>query len=85
MIRCIRCHRPMKHASDSGMGPRCFAVVGKPVAAVDRDLFGYDVPAAASAAIERLRVCIESLALKAVMAVRHEAAAARRRLGVWAA
>lgn len=26
-MRCIRCHRPLKHASSTGMGPVCLRAV----------------------------------------------------------
>lgn len=83
-MRCIRCHRPMKHASASGMGRVCTAKEGIVIPAIGRDLFGYDVPAAAAAASERVRIHIEMLYVDACISLRHEAAAARRRLGIWA-
>jgi hypothetical protein len=84
MSYCVRCHRPLRLPSVDGYGPVCRKTI-QPIPVCDRDLFGYDIERGVTAAIERLRVCIESLAVDALMAVRHEAAAARRRLGVWAA
>jgi hypothetical protein len=83
MPYCVKCHRPMKQASPDGYGPVCRRTV-KAIQAVERDLFGFDVPAACAAASERVRVHVEGLAVDAVMALRHSFAAARRRLGVWA-
>jgi hypothetical protein len=83
--RCIRCHRPLKREGVDGLGPKCFAKVGKPaIPEHGRDLFGFDVEAAAQAASERVMVHIQSMAVDAAIAVRHSFAAARRRLGVWA-
>lgn len=82
-MRCIRCHRPMKHATTSGMGPVC-GKSAKPLPKVERDLFGYDVTAAAEAARETVRVHIEALAVDAQLEIRHAFAAARRAHGVWA-
>jgi hypothetical protein len=83
-MRCTRCKRPLKVASPSGLGPVCYAKAGKEIPTVERDLLGFDVPAAAAAACERVRVHIEIAAVDALMAVKHQAVAARRRLGVWA-
>lgn len=83
MTHCIRCHRPMKHASESGLGPKCAKTV-KPVEKHERDLFGFNEALACEAARARVHVLIESLTVSARIAVRHEFAAARRRLGVWA-
>lgn len=82
-MRCIRCHRPMKHATATGLGPVCGKAVA-PTPTVERDLFGFDVPAAARAAVERVTVHVQQLAVEAHVAVRREFAAARRRLGVLA-
>lgn len=76
--RCHRCHRPMKQ--DTDLGPKCRRIAA--AAAPASDLFGHDIPSAAKAATERVRVCIEMAAMDAKMAIRHEAAAARRRCGV---
>jgi hypothetical protein len=82
-MRCLKCHRPMLHATPSGLGPVC-GKSAKPVATVERDLFGFDIALACTSASERVRVHVEGLAVDAVMALRHSFAAARRRLGVWA-
>lgn len=54
MIRCIVCHRPMKHATPSGMGKVC---AGKRAALPEIvvDLFGYDIAAAEQQACERVQ------------------------------
>lgn len=64
------------------MGRVCAAKAGKPVLKHERDLFGFNVALAAEAAAARVTVQIEVMTVSAVMAVRHEFAAARRRLGV---
>jgi hypothetical protein len=28
-IRCLKCHRPMKQATESGFGPKCAAAIAK--------------------------------------------------------
>lgn len=81
MNRCIRCHRPMKHATESGFGPVC----GKralPVPTHERDLFGFDIEKAAQAALYRVGVHIESLAAEARGVLRQAFRGARKRLGV---
>lgn len=83
MTRCIKCHRPLKHATASGMGPVC-GKTAKPTPTHERDLFGFNVALAAEAATVRVRVRIEVLAIEALMNLRGEFAAARRRRGVWA-
>lgn len=77
----MKCHRPLRKPGVNGLGPVC-AKRAAPLPSIGRDLLGYDVPAAAAAAVERIRVHIEILSLDARMAIRNEAAAARRRLGV---
>jgi hypothetical protein len=85
-MRCIRCSRPLKNMGHDGMGPRCFAKAGKPaIEANERDLFGYDIDKAAVSASERTRVLVNVLAVQARIDLRDAFAAARRRLGVWAA
>lgn len=50
MTICLKCHRPIKDPIRwGGYGPVC-AKTFQPVAEVERDLFGYDVAAAASVA-----------------------------------
>lgn len=84
MSYCIKCHRPLRLPSPDGYGPVC-RKTAKPLPTVDRDLFGFDVPAAARAAVERIVVHVQQLAIEAHVAVRREFAAARRRLGIWSA
>jgi hypothetical protein len=81
-VRCVRCHRTLKHPTESGLGPVC-GKRAKPIQIVERDLFGFNITLAAEAATVRVMVHVESMAIDAVIAIRHEAAAARRRLGVW--
>jgi hypothetical protein len=84
-LSCIRCHRPLKLPTETGMGRVCAkASRAQPVPAYERDLFGYDLAKAQEAAVYRVRVRIETMTVAAQMAVRRQAAAARRRLGVWA-
>jgi hypothetical protein len=52
------------------MGPVCAARFARPVPAHDRDLFGYDIDAAAAAAQYRLQVLIDGMAAEASMAMR---------------
>lgn len=65
------------------MGPVCTRRSAPAVPGHERDLFGYDIEKATSAAMYRLGVCIESAAAEAAIEIRHEFAAARRLLGVW--
>lgn len=83
MSYCVNCHRPLRLPTPDGLGPKC-RKTAKPIPEVERDLFGFDVPAAALAAVERLRALIEASAAGARIELRHEFAAARRRLGVCA-
>jgi hypothetical protein len=78
MIRCHRCHRPMKHATASGLGPVC----GKRAKPAERDLFGYDLDRAQSAARAVVREVIEAAALRARMAVRRAYLVALERAGL---
>ena len=82
MTTCIRCHRPLKQPTPTGMGPVCAKRAAPPVPAHERDLFGYDLDKAVAAALYRLQVHIDGMAAAASIAIRHEFAAARRRLGV---
>jgi len=84
MTTCIKCHRPLKHATASGMGRVCESKSRPVPVPVYRDLFGYDVEKAAQAAGARVQVHIESLAADAHAAVRRGFREARVRLGVWA-
>jgi hypothetical protein len=82
MTHCIKCHRPMKHASPSGMGPVC-AKRSEPPPVHERDLFGFDVAKAAEAAQYRIGVHIRSIVIEAHIAVRRAFRDARVRAGVW--
>jgi hypothetical protein len=81
--RCIKCHRPLKHASASGYGPVCVKTVA-PIQSCERDLFGFDIEKAASAALQRVQIGIESMAVEAIAVIRAGFRAARVRHGVWA-
>lgn len=84
---CTRCHRQLRNApvmlDGFAFGPKC-AKAAEPVASHERDLFGYSPELAARAASERIRIHIEVLTVDALMAVKREFAAARRRAGVLA-
>lgn len=83
MTTCIRCHRPLKHPTETGMGAVCARKVkAVPVPAHERDLFGYDIEKAVHAARYRLEVHVAVLAEDARQAVRREFAAARGGLGL---
>lgn len=84
MTVCVRCHRPLKHPTESGMGRVCAAKSAPPVVSAGRDLFGMNLDADIAAAQYRVRTYVEILAAEAHMAVKHGFAAARRRLGLWA-
>ena len=71
MTVCIRCRRPLKQPTETGMGPVCArAVRAQPVPEHERDLFGYDIDKAVHAARYRLQVQVEVAAAEAHMAVR---------------
>lgn len=82
--RCIKCHRPLKNATETGMGPVC-AKTARPVQSHERDLFGYDLDKAEAAARYRSDVGIAASVVEGLIAVRDLARAARVRCGVWAA
>ena len=86
MTVCIRCHRPLKRPTETGMGPVCArAMRTVPVPEHDRDLFGYDVEKAAQAARYVVQVLVESRAAEAYMGIKADY---RRRMvqrGLWAA
>lgn len=82
MTICTRCHRPLKNPTLTGMGPVC-SRNAKPVPAHERDLFGYDPAKGELAALYRVRVLIDSMAVEAHMAIEKSFRAARVRLKVW--
>lgn len=82
MTICLKCHRPLKNPPVNGMGPVC-AKAAKPVPEIERDLFGYDINAAALMAQARLAEFIEYRAELTRFIVRREFMDARKRLGVW--
>lgn len=82
MTRCIRCHRPLKRPTESGMGRIC-ETRSAPAPVHERDLFGFDIDKAVQAAQHRLAVHIESMTVEARVAVRVAFRRARVRLGVW--
>lgn len=69
MTVCLRCHRPLTRPTESGFGPVCAKAVA-PVPTVERDLFGYDIQAAALAAQVRLVEFIDARAAQAWHEVR---------------
>jgi|GEM_PF-1739139 len=79
---CARCHRPLKVPTESGYGRVC-EKLAPPVPEVVRDLFGYDVQAAALAAQARLAEFIDMRVELAKFQIRRDFAVARRMLGVW--
>lgn len=79
MTICLRCHRPLKHPTESGLGPVC-AKNAQPTQEVKPDLFGYDIEAAALAASERVHERISALAETAHFLIRRDFKDARKRL-----
>jgi len=83
MTRCTNCGRRMKAASPTGLGPVCARrAKAVPVPDHDRDLFGYDIERAVSAAQQRIGVHIAVMAEDASQAVRRGFRAARERVGL---
>lgn len=71
MTVCIRCRRPLKNPTATGMGPVCArATKAQEPAPVDRDLFGYDIDRATLVARERVGVTILLAVARAQVAVR---------------
>lgn len=71
MTVCVKCHRPLKAPTPTGMGPVCSRrAQAQPVPVHERDLFGYEIEKAALAARYRLQVHIDSMAAEASMAMR---------------
>lgn len=81
MTICLRCHRPLKRPTESGMGPVC-AKTAAPVQEVECDLFGYDIEMAVQAAQERLSRFIAGRVVLAKYAISRDFYEARQRLGV---
>lgn len=81
MTICLKCHRPLKNPGINGLGPVCSKKV-QPVPTVERDLFGYDIEAAALSAQARLADFIDGRTYLAQHAVRSAFRDARSRL-VW--
>lgn len=77
---CTWCHRPLKHATETGMGPVCSRRFAAPVPAYERDLFGFDIDKAVHAAEYRLQVRLDASVLAAQMGIRHGFLRARERL-----
>lgn len=70
MTVCVKCHRPLKAPTPTGMGPVCSRrAQAQPVPDHERDLFGYDIDKAVHAALYRLQVHIDSMAAEASMAL----------------
>lgn len=69
-IRCIKCHRSLKHASPDGLGPVCARKAASRDTA-SSDLFtGVDLDGAAMVARERLRDFVDMLAAREIAAMR---------------
>lgn len=85
MTHCIRCRRPLKKPTESGMGPVCARRAPPAPVREERNLFGYDVEKAAHVARAAVAVQIEQQAIAAHSALRAQFRAARVRLGVWSA
>lgn len=85
MTVCIRCHRPLKQPTETGMGPTCSKrAQAQAVPAHERDLFGYEIEKAVLAARYRLQVHIDSMAAEAQMEVKKGFHRARVQLLGWA-
>lgn len=85
MTVCIRCHRPLKQPTETGMGATCSKrAQAQAVPAHERDLFGYSIDLAVAAALYRLQVHVDSMAAEAQMEVRKGFHAARVLLLGWA-
>ena len=86
MTTCIRCHRPLKRPTATGMGPVCAKAAGaQAVPDHERDLFGYDIDKAVTAARYQLQVLIGSMAVEAHQAVKRQFHEARVLLLGWKA
>lgn len=81
MTTCLRCYRPLKHPTESGLGPVCARAV-ETVQEVECDLFGYDIDAAALAAQARVTEFIELKAAESRWLIKMAFRGARIRLGV---
>jgi hypothetical protein len=82
-MRCLRCGRKLTRPPVDGLGPVC-AKNAKAVPSCERDLFGFDIEAAAEAATTRLRILVSVLAAQARIDTREAFKAALGRLGVLA-
>lgn len=83
-MRCIRCHRPLKFATETGMGSTCARKAGaQAVPAHDRDLFGFEIHKAVEAAIYRLRIALSCAVVDAHMDLQMQFRKARERLLGW--
>jgi len=69
MTRCTRCHRPMKHQTESGLGPICAKRAASTVAP---DLFGYDIAQACKHAQERIAIRITARTWEHSRAIRQD-------------
>lgn len=79
MTICLKCHRPLKHPTESGLGPVC-AKTANPSQEVERDLFGYDAWLAAEAAMARLELFIAAEVALAKHEIRQSFREARQAL-----
>lgn len=81
MTTCIKCHRPLKRPTETGMGRVCAAKFAKPIEPAELDLFGYDIEKAAQAAMQRLHIHIEAMAAEARASLRQAFKQASARAG----
>ncbi len=75
---CLRCHRPLRNPAINGYGPVC-AKAAQPTPEVERDLFGFDIEAAAAGAKARLAEFIDARAALALHELRQAFQVARAR------
>lgn len=78
MTVCLRCRRPLKYPTASGLGPVC-AKAGLLLQDTGRDLFPYDLDRAVHAARQRLEAYIDALAAMHLREIRRGFADTRSR------
>ena len=83
---CIRCHRPLRLPTTTGMGPVCSKVARAVAPNLEEpDLFGYDITKAVQAAKERVRIGVLQAVATARMETLRESRASHVRLLGWQA
>lgn len=85
MTTCIRCHRPLKRPTETGMGPVCAKATKAQALVHERDLFGYEIDKAVEAALFRVELRIAVTAAEARKAVSRAFHRARVELLGWEA